>query len=1630
VVEMIVKALLERMRMMMNPKYDKALSVLDMVYLEKALNAPVFEARMSHLVRQKSYGAVAVYNLMKPLLERLAGDEWVEDMLDYCHDFSINLSFPGTVERQETPKLNAVAKIYLMALMILSEEQKDSSDGTWESRYAIRFLNEKEISGLEDPSEYLRFKRFYEENFVYEMMKLNQALTGYTTLDHVCGVHHLAVKIARQLKYAQVPIDLGRVSGAAAGHDVGKYGCHGDEIKRVAYYHYYYTGKWFEERGITYIRNVAINHSTWDLEVENLSLESLVLIYCDFRVKSDDDNNMRFYTLQDSFRVILDKLDNVDEAKENRYKRVYSKLLDFEDYMHHLGVCTDPDEADDFSAPYKRKRVHYSLIHGDALVTHAKFTSIEHNILLMHRLRDETTLNRMLESARGLENANDLRGYIDILEDYNTYLTIKQKQIVINFLYSKLISSEEDVRKQCAFLMGVLIANLDEAIRKELPPSAVVESHEEDSVDMFRRYLHRMLDPEQKIIGKHRGWIAYSIQNMLRSYFTAQTDLEKRRASIRILFEVYEHYAGDADKRQYMLNSFRALPVESMEDTSTHLMREIIADALKSDNLILRINAMNVLSDLFQNPELVPDRAFLIDSLNAMEEDDMHIAERYARVRILETIGQGNRLEFIHRIFKEGGGEISDVFLSNLKTATHDIIKKYQIHMLLDYATQIKHSEAFYTAMHFSNLLKVSAFESVRNTAGAGLIRLIDELTFEQRNDIVIELLRALEMESYQFTRYIPEYLGKIILSVKPKELDEILDDFKDKMKRSNAQIGMLIAKTVGVMIRNYSLYKVVYGEADDVYRERLYTMLGILLNGLVSYIPSVTEAAMGVIGKDIFGDRAMPSEDKLLLLKMAIKKILTLHHNTDETKELIFLNNSSGLKHIYHFISDYQHNQGEIEIPVKDRVAFFPGSFDPFSLSHKQIARDIRNLGFEVYLAVDEFSWSKRTQPNLIRREIIKMSVADELEIYTFPRDHAINIAYPPDLDFIRKVFAPSEVYIVVGSDVIHNASAYRIGQAKAAITSFPHIVFDRRIDGGELEDEVLKDKMAALPENSIVLSLPPQYELISSTQIRNYIDDNRDVSELVDPLAHRYIYEKGLYQREPQFKETMTTKSLNVEIVTEPDETLLRCLAEYVGQEPERFVEKIREASKLTDFRMLIVRGMESDVPLVGFACFHWLRSANIYKEFSSETLMNTIRDECMGRIIVIDGIYATENRMHRNPKQMLLTETLAFCLAKDYTNALFRNVVTGRIDPDMVEILELQGFLPMESGDPGEIVYAVNMSSPCTLNLDIKSLIKDPYKNSEGVTAAILRSRKRLQRAMTRLYPGHLVLSFDRSMIYESLIKKICDENQVPTTPMVPRQLGEYMCVPFGDILKRWIMPNTVTKAIHVEKYFNYSLENYKIEAYPYYLDLDNQTNMLKSFNRPVMMVDDILDKGYRIKEIEPVMRRHDVKIQKIFVGVLSGRGKALMESKNIDVETAYFIPRIRVWFNEGKMYPFIGGDAVWKSDAPERNMIPSVNLILPYASPSFIKGASVTSIYQLSETSIENSREILMAIEEEYQKENDRLLTFSRLGEVFVYPRFPDKGEDIRYDVNRKVSEYLDLDLENLKKLKKMLVVDKT
>ncbi|GKT20059.1 cytidyltransferase, partial [Aduncisulcus paluster] len=130
---------------------------------------------------------------------------------------------------------------------------------------------------------------------------------------------------------------------------------------------------------------------------------------------------------------------------------------DFEEYMFHLGVDVDPDSVVELPEGHRPVFDHYSLLQGREILQNAKYASIGHNIRLMHHLRDETSLNKMLESARDLGDLSGLRGYIEVLEEYHPYLTQKQKLIVIKFLYEQLIMPEEDIRKQCAALLGVII---------------------------------------------------------------------------------------------------------------------------------------------------------------------------------------------------------------------------------------------------------------------------------------------------------------------------------------------------------------------------------------------------------------------------------------------------------------------------------------------------------------------------------------------------------------------------------------------------------------------------------------------------------------------------------------------------------------------------------------------------------------------------------------------------------------------------------------------------------------------------------------------------------------------------------------------------------------------------------------------------------------------------------------------------------------------------------------------------------------------------------------------------------------------------------------------------------------------
>lgn len=1585
-------------------------------FLDKHVNSPAFLYNLKDILDEKNFSPSKVLYLCAPILNDLYKED-PDDWLIYIYNYTLSKNFKDAVTIELDSRFTLGCEIFLKIYKVLCDIEKSMVDSdSWQSKYPLTTLKDDEIKELERKDEYVRFTKAFNRDYVYEMMKLNGEIFKYNTLDHICGVHCLAMFLARQLKTKGLPIDLGRVSGAAAGHDIGKYGCKGEELKRVPHLHYYYTDQWFKKHNINYIRNIAINHSTWDLELENLSLESLILIYCDFRVKNVFTGNgytMNIFSLADSFKVILEKLENVDAKKESRYNRVYSKLKDFEYYLKSINIEVDLNSKDEKLNPVLPPV--YSLLRGNEITTSMKNLAINHNINLMYLLRDEYSLNAILEQGRSEKNWKNLRQYIRVLEEYSTYFTQKQKLQTLEFLYDNLAHREDDIRRHCAYLIGKLIAIYDEDYSKELPKNVSIEKPNINSYKLFEEYLSLMLYPSGKLVNAHRNWIGYNTKIMVNSVF-----LNSRKLIMNIYRHILlKHYTSQNissfETQLYLLDTAKYISFESYDET-LDLLVEFIIDEVEKRSLVIKLAALDSLADVIPKiPSNHYIRNFIIQNLKLIKTKSKNPSENYLYFRIFTLLSMNEHIILFKTYCQEDYTKVPEIFLSNLKTATNWVVKKHQIDILLNYTLDVASTTGLHTCIHFCNMLKVSAIETVRNNAGYSILKIMPNLNDSERNEVAIELLRGLEIEGQKFTEYISPFLGQVILWLPPNELDEIIADLKDKIKTSNEDVKILILKAIGITLSNYGIYKSRFDEDEKIYDERLKSMLSIILNGIGDYKAKVKQAAIITLGKDIFGSSNLSLDDKLHVFKLTAKKILTLVGNDDD--RLLLLANAAALNHIYRFISDYTFFKGKISIDIPKKIAFFPGTFDPFSLGHKNISKAIRDLGYEVYLAVDEFSWSKKTLPNLLRKILINLSICDEFNIYIYPETMQVNIANPKDLRKLKESFYGSEVYFVSGSDVLLNASCYRKAIEEDSIHTFNHIIFERS------NSKKLLAAKSLIKGTIEVLKLPAKYSMISSSQIRNYIDKNRDVSTLVDPLVSQYIHENGFYQREPLDKLSLNESHLDFEFIDEVTDTIVSELLSHLNSINEvksilsQFKDK--EAPKL-----VVIKSSKSD-EILAISSMHWVRSNNLYYEVKDEKVSRRLRSLSTGRMIFIDGIYVTNREKNKFLEQIILTEVLSYAISKDYEYAVFNPCHSSLTSSTLVEIMLAQGFIDIGSENSQFPILAVNMTSPCILNLDIKNILKEPFRSNSKVKNIINTRRKLLQSALSKLYPNELLLCFNSEVLHQKMIKNLCHENHVSTHIKTPKEYGEAMCVPYGDILDRYVVPNTVTKSLHTEKYYYSDTKNFFIGESPYYLPLDNQLKMIKSFNRPIFLVDNILHKGYRMRALDPILVKQGIDVKEILCGVLSGRGKDLMDIQNRQVSSVYFIPRLKIWFNENSLYPFLGGDAIWRGDFPKRNLIPSINSILPYTYPIFVKNTSHKNIYNLSKVCLENSIEILKILEREYHSLYGRNLTLSSLGEVITTPRSPDIGKGIEYDLSSTPSALIEKDLELLTRLENML-----
>ncbi len=1584
-------------------------------FIQLSIQAHDFKQQFERICTQHDYSGRAVLSLCESILYDLSKRQPPKDWLAYCYQTILKRAYPTSVEIEFDPRLDLAAQLFIHFFHFFSTVEKESEETPFDFPLDFLPLDDEMII---NKHEYKKFVAAFEDDMVYELMKLHYELTTHNNIHHVSGVHSLAVHIGRQCYRQGIPVDLGVVSGAAASHDIGKFGCTGECSHRVPYFHYFYTDEWTKRHGLNYIGHIATNHSTWDLELENLPMESLLLIYCDFRVKnrflSNGERQMHVYSLAEAFDIILSKLDNVDEAKANRYRKVYAKLKDFECYLRDQNINLNLEHVPHEPAPVK----HYALMHHQQVIENIKFMAIRHTIDLMHNFRSVTSLSEILEQARSESDPQKLRGYLQVLEEYTTYLTQDQKLITTQFLYDLLTNKDGDIRRQAAGIIGILIANFDEEYRKEIPKNVSLPETVYTSSELLESYILKIMHPDPQLIEQHQIWITHNLRVMLATLFQHAKKEQVETYRKVILAHYTKKNFSTFRTKFYLMQIIKRIPMKNFDESVMIQPLRLLLSAVKDEDRIIRVTALERIWNLVNK---VPNQGWFIDELGRILKRNLPAsdapAENYLRFKLAKRLHAPKATQdHYYEICREDGKDLSNIYLQNLKTATPWVFKKVHVHLLADYLIDgFPNIDKIHTAIHFCNLLKVSEVENVRNHAGIALVEIFPYLSKEQKNDVTVELLRALEMENFQFTNFIPLYLGKVMLHLQPRELDEIIDDFVDKTKVSNRQITVLLLKTIGISIQNYAQYGPRFHEPEDVLKHRLITMVSILLNSFVNYDHEVKREAFLVLGKDVFGSRKLNMTEKQHLLSIVAKKMLVLA-TTGRRTDLLRLNDSVSLNHIYRFIADYEFTNREVPVYANKKKAFFPGTFDPFSISHKKISESIRNMGYEVFLAVDEFSWSKRTQPNIIRRNIIDMSIADELDIYLFPSSLSVNIANPDDLKELKEAFGKDEVSIVVGSDVILHASAYQINE-EFSIYDFSHVIFERNCL--RTEPDPLEPFLARMKKEAVRLCLPEEYEDISSSQIRKYIDQNRDVSMMIDPLAQKYIIARGFYRHEPMMKSPISTRTLSFEVAEDFRYDLVTELRSRFGELPL----DLKAFFKRNSARIMIARETTNN-RIVGFVPFSWLRNSMIFREFHDHEAADFIREHAIGRIALLSGIYVHQESPYAHLGQILLTETIDFTLKKDYTAVVYHE--TGShpaIDERIYKVLKLQGFIPVpeETREDQSPIYLVSMTNPSTLYLNIKALLKEPYLSNHAIMRAIQRSRDALREALVALYPGQLLLTFDRKIMNERLMEIICRNNHVEPLQGPVRVLGPDVCVPYGSVLKNRIVPNTVTKSLHTEKTYKGDAHSFYIDQTPYYLNLDEQIRMIKSFRRPVLLIDDILHKGYRIKAIKPLFARNEVRVEKTIVGILSSQGQELMELQNAEVESAYFVPNLNVWFNESILYPFIGGDAVEQSAGYSSNTIPSINFVLPYASPSYIRNAPTQAVYKLSETVLDNTYHLFRTLEREYQHLNDRALCITNLGEIFSTPRLPDRSELLAYDPALKVSDYIRHDLDHLRRI---------
>lgn len=197
-------------------------------------------------------------------------------------------------------------------------------------------------------------------------------------------------------------------------------------------------------------------------------------------------------------------------------------------------------------------------------------------------------------------------------------------------------------------------------------------------------------------------------------------------------------------------------------------------------------------------------------------------------------------------------------------------------------------------------------------------------------------------------------------------------------------------------------------------------------------------------------------------------------------------------------------------------KTGILGGSFDPVHLGHTGVAlAALEELGLDrvefIPTFIQPFKQERKAADAADRLEMLERAIMtyDRFSINTAELERG-KVSYTYEtIKAVRESRPDEKIFFIMGSDSIMTVETWFRG---AELMKLCDIVCGLRetVDRGEVER---KAEFLSREYGVKVHLLEKPMLPISSTMIRNLIDEERPISGLVDPAVEQYIYRKKLY-------------------------------------------------------------------------------------------------------------------------------------------------------------------------------------------------------------------------------------------------------------------------------------------------------------------------------------------------------------------------------------------------------------------------------------------------------------------------------------------------------------------------------------